>query len=387
MRLLSFSKLVLRVQTLRSLFYWEPHLFPPCIEKLHLDEVVESHPGPQQSRCEARHCSDIFEKSIQAMSNLKELSLYNELVPKSLVVISLLPLQKLSLNQIVISQSGLLALSNAIKRSANLRSLKISLNVIEHDAPDTSLLFSAILSNSRIRNFSFISLARPLKKVELLSLAKLVESSNTLRDLSLAHSIQPAYISLILNAFSKNRSLIKAYLSDDQFFTASSSIQQPNPIELVLINDSLLKILRENRTLKCLKIALRAFKDDHILDRTLLDETLKNRSNITSFHLGGITYENTKFTSQGDLFLQSQAANVLKIGRLLSGSSLVLGRRLPVELIDYILKQASSESPMHDQDWRVIRRVVMNRGTIGRLLMNDEPFDAYELLYRCRSLA
>ena len=85
--------------------------------------------------------------------------------------------------------------------------------------------------------------------------------------------------------------------------------------------------------------------------------------------------------------LEYQAMCVLKIGRIMSGSRLICGRVVPVELIEAIMRHVTSECLWDDVIWKVILRTVLNWNTIGQIMTGPRAeFDAYELLYRCRSL-
>ena len=120
----------------------------------------------------------------------------------------------------------------------------------------------------------------------------------------------------------------------------------------------------------------------------VLLEAFHQSINLSSMHLGDCRNESVDIDkSIPEIhFLNDLSASVLKIGRILSGESLVCGKNLPIELVDAILRQVTVKSAWDASLWKPIRRVAVDRRTIGHMLTNNEPFDAYELLYRCRSL-
>ena len=58
---------------------------------------------------------------------------------------------------------------------------------------------------------------------------------------------------------------------------------------------------------------------------------------------------------------------------------------IPVELVETILRLVTVDSYWPDDVWRLIRRVVMDRDTLGWISSDTQFFDAYELLYLCRT--
>ena len=78
-----------------------------------------------------------------------------------------------------------------------------------------------------------------------------------------------------------------------------------------------------------------------------------------------------------------RAAHLVKVGRTLISAAKICGKVIPIEMIETILRQYTADSSWSDENWRVIRRAVMDRGTIGKLRSNEE-FIVQELLYICQ---
>ena len=206
---------------------------------------------------------------------------------------------------------------------------------------------------------------------ELESLVKMIESTGTLRELNLQNVFSSCTdISRVLGALGKNASIMI-------FKSAIYSLYRPywpdpTDVERTSLQNALLAMIRNATTLCSVTIYLYVNKEMSISENEAIQEAYQ-RPVLSFLYVQNRREKIIEFEHQvlDSILLNYQAANVLKIGRLLSGCSLVCGLRIPTELVDEILRQVTIESAWDDQDWRLIRRVAVDRRTVGHLLSND----------------
>ena len=340
-----------------------------------------------------------IQRALQSMKGLKELYIRQELITKSFAVLAGLPLTTISFDKNRINQGGVEALSEIIRGCTQLTTLRLHLT-FEETSTQIAPIFDAVLQNTSVRLFSCRSDRRFLDDEEgtgrkflgadeLESLIKLIESTGTLRELNLRNVFSNCTdLSQLLGALRKNSS-IRIFTSE--IHPLYSYWPDPTDLERTSLQNALLAMIRDVTTLQRVTIVLNLNEETSIFENELIQEahdhstlpylSVQNRRGQPVVELVN------KYEARDSVLLKYQAANLLKIGRLLSGTRLVCGKSLPNELVDAILRQvtANTRRVWDDKLWKVIRRVVLNRQTIGRLILsNDEPFDAYELLYRCR---
>ena len=147
-----------------------------------------------------------------------------------------------------------------------------------------------------------------------------------------------------------------------------------------LLINALFELLCKNRTFQKLNFVSHTLPD--WIPAKELTAAFNQNPVIRELTFGDLKLEKKKLDHQR---LDNAAANILNAGRPLLGAKKVCGLTLPRELIDCILQQYTVDNEWHQENWRMIRRAVMDRGTIGKLV-SDQQFSAEELLYICNKL-
>ena len=391
MALQSLTNLSLSVKARNAAFFEESHIFFSLnIQKLHLDGYRYLFLG-----CDAQICSQsvrskrsrIFSAAFRSMAELRELYFRQDYVPETISVLVSSPLTKLVLERCRINQDAADALAQVIQESVTLKTIKIE--ICAKESADISPILLAISESTSIRYFYFECDALNLDCREFDSFIHMIQSSRTLRTLKL-HDVVGS-ISQMCRALEALRSNTSIWRFDS--FECKQVPPWPEPCEAeeAKLNTLLLELMSYNSTLIDIGLTFGINKSYPILRKQALREAFFKNISLSSLSLVMDQRENDAHVLASKsipeaLLLNDQAVSVFKIGRVLSGESLVCGQRLPIELIEEIMRQVTVESVWDDGLWKPIRRIAVDRRTIGRLLTNDEPFDAYELLYRCRSL-
>ena len=293
------------------------------------------------------------------------------------------PLTELILEGCRLDNEAAHALTRIIQNCTTLKTLRIV--YCTRESTNFTPILSAVSESTSIRKFSFQYDGRNLDCGEFDSILRLIRSSRTLRILAL-HDIFCS-ISHLCRALAELISNTSIWKFDSLLCENLPPWPEAPETEKAALTTLLLQLMSNNFTLTDFQIFL-AIQGSYLnLNEDVLLQAFQRSITLSSIFLvdrdGGVIDDNSIHEVH---YLNAQAANVVKIGRLFSGDSLVCGLRIPTELVDAILREVTSGSVWNDGMWRVIRRVAVDRRTIGRLMTNSEPFDAYELLYRCRSL-
>ena len=377
------------------MYFAEPSLLPLCIRKLSLtgNPIWDKNPyeireSINQSRLIEKERSEAFKRSIGSLINLRDFSIRQDLFLESFGVLASFPIERLVFEEISINQKGIQTLSTLIRTSSSLRSISVIVYE-ESDYHQLSHIFSAVLENTSIRVFSIRSRSPGLQDEEIDSLAQMITQSKTLRHVQLGLLSTQALIA-VLQALSKNTSI--------QVF---ASVGKPAPqcatwLKVVHpdLDAALLEVIHKNTTLRDLAIEIGGYDPDVTFAHETIRAGYHSQTLDRLIIFGSKSVHRIKCKERSEIEkadfahkLDCQAKCVLKIGRLMSGSSLICGRVVPVELIEVIMRYVASECLWNDEIWKVIRRTVLNRNTIGQIMSGRRAgFDAYELLYRCRPL-
>ena len=392
-RIAALNKLSLFVNSSNAFFFEETNEFPKFSRTLQFRIYPDTTPRDQSvsiNRCQ------VLQETMVSMTELTDFELRQERVSGWISVLSTSSLSKLSLDVIEIDQDGVDALSELIPKCTKLKEFVLNPHS-GHDAIYLSPIFEAILGNSSIRVFRFKVKGMLLNESDCEHLVKLINYTQTLKELSLTniHFQTVASFSKVLVALTKNSSIVTFGLHQFPSRELSVSWTKLSENEKLALNESLVGLIRGNKMVRKLQIQVKATPECSIFDSASVVEAVNSQKPPILDHVRisdsdriwesglNITRSVRNYKSE---YLNHLFASVFKVGRILSGESLVCGQRIPLELIEEIMRQVSVESVWDDALWKPIRRVALNRQTIGLLLVNDEPFDAYELLYLCRSL-
>ena len=385
------TNLVLSVGAWNIGLFEEPHIFLRGIEELSLESnqyltLIESQPESdvqiQSQNFRSKRLSDASESTARST----ELCYRQYFVLATRYLLAISPLTELILEKCIINKGAADALTRVIQNCTTLKTIEL-LYCTKESTNFTPILL-AISKGMSIRYFTFNHDGRNLDLCEFDSLIRLIRSSRALRRLDLNDAFcSISHVCRALEALKQNPTISGFHsMSSGQYPPCS----EPSEIEAATLNSLLLDLISYKSTLTALFLTFAITKSSSILRENALLEAFYKSTSLSTMFLCEPMMENRVVHGHKSISqlhsLNDLAANVVKIGRILSGMSLVCGLRLPIELIEEIMRQVTVESTLEDNLWRVIRRVAVDRRTIGRLLMNDEPFDAYELLYRCRSL-
>ena len=294
------------------------------------------------------------------------------------------PPTELVLEKCRIDKDAADALTRVSRNCTTLKTIKIV--DCKTDSSDISPILSAISKCTSIRHFTFLDDGLNLDCHEFDSVIRVIQLSRTLRTLRLndifcsVPEIFPA-----LEALKSSTSIQDFEIDESEQFP---TWPEPSETEKATLTTLLLELMSNNIVLTDLLISLAIHGSYLNQSKDVLLKAFHRSINLRTMSL--VDRNDRSVHAQKSFseiyYLNDLAAIVFKIGRILSGESLVCGKCLPTELVDAILRQVTLGSAWDDSLWKPIRRIAVDRWTIGRLMTNDEPFDAYELLYRCRYL-
>ena len=358
----------------------EPDLFLRGIK----DFYLVSPEFDAEIRTESSIRSTQSRMSSAASGSMTKSSIRPDYVLETRYLLAFSPPTELVLEKCTIDKEAADALIHVIQSCTTLKT--IELRYCAKESTNFVSILLAISVSTSIRKFTFEYDGRNLDCRELDSVIRLIRLSRTLRTLHLNDIFcSMSQICRALDALRSNTSISR--------FNSLISLKdtlwpEPSKTETATLTALLLQLMSDNITLTVLYISLEIYGSYLNMNIDVLLEAFNKNINLSSMSL--VDRDESVGDSKsipGVHYLKDLAAVVLKIGRVFSGKSLVCGKSLPIELVDEIMRQVAVGSIWDDGIWKPIRRVAVDRRTIGRLMTNDEPFDAYELLYRCRSLA
>ena len=322
------------------------------------------------------------------MVNLKSLSISNAFIPESLVEIRDAPLRYLAFKNVAFSESSILSAASIIQYCRSLVDISFC-NSHSNEPQDMTPLFDAVLLNTSIRDFRWTGNDAEVSSNEFRAFLNLVRETKTLHFLSFKRfRLQGLDLCQLLDALSQNESMELTSIC-----VALSSIADISDDRKTVkreLNKAALRIITSNRTMTSFSLECGShaslFKDSFFrraFERNALQWSFQisaKEDEESSVYLNDEDGLDEKFEK-----LNADAASIVKIGRVLLGNKRKTGRDLPLELIDAILKEIPGKSIWCDQNWRSIRRAVLDGRTIGTLSSDHERYDAYELMYRCRA--
>ena len=332
---------------------------------------------------------------MKGLSNLKELHISDAVIPEEIILaLEGLPVVQLKLQRVYLTSATIHALGKFIETCQTLQTLDIFAQPLENaGVTDRTPIFAAVAKSKSIRHCSFHFVHSLITTSEFEILLESNRSSQTLRTLSLKLSVEgdEKVDVLPFEALCNNVCLesFEIYLCSGEGDSLPAKNSEAWAAVSVALEETFLKLLRENNVLRTIYCnSWIGIADMLCVDR--LQDAFEKNMVLESIYRRKSPYQDALLEKKqkGDSLsvLQDQAANIVLIGRLFAGAKRICGKFLPAEIIEQILRQVTLQSPWRDDKWRVIRRVVMNRGTIGKLCTGRSEFDAYELLYRCRNL-
>ena len=375
------------VKRWKAALFEEPHLFLHSIKERYSEGYRYS---PLESDAQIRSQIEHSKRSPDVSGSMGKSTKFS--IPQGFVLeirylLASSPPTELVLERCTIDQEMADVLTQVIQDCTTLNSIKIA--DCKKDSSDISPILLAISESTSIRNFTFEHDGQNLDFREFDSILRLIRLSRTLRRLELNDIFcSISHICRALDALRSNTSIL--------WFDCLMSLELPpwpetSEMEEETLNTVLVELISHNKTLTKIFLSVAVKKGYPILRQDALLEAFNKNVSLSSMSLKDRRIHDGSVEGYRSFpearFVNDLAAIVFKIGRVLSGESLVCGQSLPIELVEEIMKQVTIESVWDDKLWKPIRRVAVNRRTIGRLLTNDETFDAYELLYRCRSLA
>ena len=339
---------------------------------------------------------------MRSLVNLKTFTWDHSLVPSGIVGLIEAPLTSLSLHFVLFGENALDSLIEIISRSSCLRELEIYLKT-EEDGLKQSVtsLFVAISKSTSIRDFKFGYTDRYMDDTEVDALITLIEESECLRSVTIFESIQGlGQICDLLDALAVNTSLENFHMLN-RLKDISPPLRSFRSLPAVMNDsffDSVLDLLESNYTLKVCKLRPMKLDPKHSDLFIGLEEAFYENPILESFQIADKCHFEKRETptriyidiepERKKNSLDHDAAILLRAGRLLSVANQICGQEIPTEIIESIICQITEDSDWEKENWKIIRRGVMDRMTIGKLVPDSEqvPYDAYELMYRCKSL-
>ena len=306
----------------------EPHLFLRDIQKLLFEGNLHlplGSDGQIQSEGIRYKQSRMFAAAVKSMSKLTELSIRYDYVPGTICLLASSPLTKLVLEKCCINQEAADALAHVVQNCTTLK--KIEIMNCKKESTNFSPILLAVSECMSIRHFTFMDDGRNFDCREFDSVLRLIKSSRTLRTLYLTDIVcSISQMCQALDALKSNTSLWK--------FDCLPSGELPlwpesSEIEESSLNKRLLELISCRNTLTSVYISLAIHKNYPILCKDPLVETFKKNNNLLSMRL-----KDRRFNDGVDAYksipevhsLKDLAAVVFKIGRVLSGESLVCCR-------------------------------------------------------------
>ena len=311
-----------------------------------------------------------LDNAMEFLYNLQVLDLSQITLPPSIGRLKALQLREISLAKVVASVEAMEALSLLIEGSPSLESVE----VLTLNTKDSKRIFEAVLRNRSINSFRFSKSKVTMGDSEMAALSALIRETKSLRRLDMAQvHLSIDQICQFLDALTLSSVLHFVTLKQPNHVvtTALESNKEPQDIQ-----HCFLELVKTNRILQVFHF----WFDVHMSPE--LEEAFYANPYIRAISTrNGEEYLNLD-KKISDLREQEMAFDILKTGRVFASSRTVCGHVIPNELVDFILRQYSMDSDLHDDIWRLIRRAVMNRGTIGKIL-SEKKFNAHELLYLC----
>ncbi len=321
------------------------------------------------------------------MTRLKEFRISTAVVPKGIVGLIEAPLTKFHFEVAMFTQESLNAVTCIIESCVTLVDVFIGFGGDPETHPsDKSSVFRSVLENKSIRKFNFMNGLDDLTSIEYDSFLRLIRETKSIRELTVSlFCIKASQFSSFIDAFAENQSIETTY--SESFALIFDDLQlnkdQVHVATKREINKAMVHLFTKNTTLKSLNWDI--FEDIlPWLDFALYKVPLGKNSVIQDFQITDKKLKDSDYTDEPILtYLNDQAANLLKFGRILCGAKIGADCKLNGDVFGLILAQITANSVWEDQKWKQIRRVVRNRDTIGQLWSDTRPFDAYELLYLC----
>ena len=352
-----------------------PHIPPAFFQ--HVVELRVYSLSDEGSTAEQAERIKGLDNSMGFFFNLEILDISKAAIPPSITRLQVAPLREIQIDKVSISEKAMEALSLLIEGCALLESVR----AYALRTKDCKRLFEAVLSNRSITSLALSkSESTSLSEPEMTALSALIRESKSLRCLKISHvHLSREQACQFLEALTLSSSLYSVTL--DRPFSVATTTKESKP-QAQGINKWFHGLLKTNRILQ--KFHFWCIADIMPLidgKRELKEAVLANPSiQYFSTRNGDHIYELKKESlSERE---QDRAFNLLQTGRVFASSRTVCGHVIPAELLDHILRHYSMDSELHEEMWRIIRRAVMNRGTIGKL-WSKEKFNAHELLYLC----
>ena len=338
----------------------------------------------------------------KALSNLTELNFAHAVMPECITLLSRAPLTRICLQNTLLTQLGLVNLAKLVKSCKTLHSFVT--NYIKYypenaEGNNPTPLFQAVAQNPSIRRFLYWVLDNPLGNTVYRYAIALVQQTKTLRELALIGVPQDWVETLgLFKALSENSSI--------ELFLYGRGAKEVNgfqpgfqPLDRVpatrdAVTFGLQELLQRNRVLRSMNflIMYSSFELLFLTPRKTFFDAINHNPTMHTLCLGEVSNAFKGRINEEDAIQQmrDRIANILKAARTFSVAGLIRGKNLPNELFDNIVRQVTRDSIWNDEDyWKVIRRVALDRCTIGKLIEADDlgrPLDPYEFLYRCRCM-
>ena len=332
-------------------------------------------------------------ESFAAMPNLKKISFERCIVPPLIIMLQESPLTNINLYEAVLTKPSLDQLSDLIKTIDTLREVDLSFRFHSTEAGDYDVapLFAAVAQSKAVRKFSYWEIGQKSNEMVLLSALKMIQNSKTLRQLSLTDVLANWRDTERLMLALANNESIEIFYSELKSKDTSGylSLKKDSKMTEQLVK-ALTMMIQQNRALQEFSVFAQNVSFSPIYDQDRVDDAFcGNRSlhhlllgesgNLLEENLGGRKEENEQE-------LKEDLLNVLTIGRSLCAVHTIQGKFIPGELMDYILRQATTKRLWNDSIWRPIRRAALDRNTLGDLILPASKLDPYEFLYYCRGL-
>ena len=334
-------------------------------------------------------------QSIEVIHN----PIYERIVYEGIVGLEFAPLTKLVFRDVEFVGDNIEKTAQVIERSKLLYEVDIC-TFSELLSP----LVEAVKKNPSVGIFKISGFSGGLDSKQNDCVFSLIQETKTLRELHLSiHCRDSNSFERLIQALIKNESLetvnfFEGSFIDDVDATRDQIIGRVNVLNQyshsLLSKNSLLREVRFNLELSTWDLRpishlIRDLAD--ALNNHCLDSSIKVDVHMRNPHWESYTFrfwvEKDQGVSDSYLSLRHDAANVAKLGRVLTSAPAICGKVVPYEIIDHILLHVSVDGLWDDQYWKPIRRVVMDRRSIGKIRPGKREFSAYELLYLCRRLS
>ena len=333
---------------------------------------------------------------MKSLENLRKLAFNNCLIPEEIVHLQHASLEEIFFERVKFTQASLNGTAILFECCQRLRSVNIHfLNYSCHGSKsrdlDSAELFSAILKSKSLRVFKFCAPVLNFSRREFDSFIELIRETGSLQYLNLQRLLltRSDEARLIFDALAENKSLVSCVINYVGLMPECSEIEREQT--KLDMNMSAHRFLQRNNTLMNLEFGLLNTLINWLDSERLIPEYNRNRV-LDVFHINPVGEFRTKLFESKDTMADSlsvlcdQATDLVQAGRTFAGARTVFGKGFPLELIESILECITEKSHWNDDKWKQIRRVLLDRRSIGKLYQERVTFDAYELLYRCRSI-